>query len=368
MSEEQGNERKTIAFFIRLLLNVNIISGFIVFLSVIVLCVILHIARDVFIPFVVAWFIVQVVRPIYRIGNKLHLHSYLNLIVVFIILIGLTALFVRFIGVQVKAFNEVYRRYSSVLIERYTAFMALLNITPEMFSGFDLSSVEILSFIKDSAFYITGFLVSLVNKIFMTTFFLMFMLIEAPYTERKIKKAFHGATGNRIRIILGTISDQISYYMLNQTLISLVTAFFVWLVLFLLGVELAAGWAVLAFMLNFIPNVGSIIATILPVVMAFIQYSTLLEPVLVLVVLGLLTAIQMIIGNIIGPKILSDSLELSSTVILVSLLFWTMILGIPGAFLSVPIASVIKIICENVQSLHPVAVFMSNGNSIILEE
>ena len=365
MSEEQGNERKTIAFFIRLLLNVNIISGFIVFLSVIVLCVILHIARDVFIPFVVAWFIVQVVRPIYRIGNKLHLHSYLNLIVVFIILIGLTALFVRFIGVQVKAFNEVYRRYSSVLIERYTAFMALLNITPEMFSGFDLSNAGILNFIKDSAFYVTDFLVSFVHKIFMITFFLMFMLIEAPYTERKIKKAFHGATGNRIRIILGTISDQISYYMLNQTLISLVTAFFVWLVLFFLGVELAAGWAVLAFMLNFIPNVGSIIATILPVVMAFIQYSTLLEPMLVL---GLLTAIQMIIGNIIGPKILSDSLELSSTVILVSLLFWTMILGIPGAFLSVPIASVIKIICENVQSLHPVAVFMSNGNSIILEE
>ncbi len=365
MSEEQGNERKTIAFFIRLLLNVNIISGFIVFLSVIVLCVILHIARDVFIPFVVAWFIVQVVRPIYRIGNKLHLHPYLNLIVVFIILIGLSALFVRFIGVQLKAFNEVYRRYASVLIERYTAFMALLNITPEMFSGFDLSNAGILNFIKDSAFYVTDFLVSFVHKIFMTTFFLMFMLIEAPYTERKIKKAFHGATGSRVRIILGTISDQISYYMLNQTLISLVTAFFVWIVLFFLGVELAVGWAVLAFMLNFIPNVGSIIATILPVVMAFIQYSTLLEPVLVL---GLLTAIQMIIGNIIGPKILSDSLELSSTVILISLLFWTMIWGIPGAFLSVPIASVIKIICENVQSLHPVSVFMSNGNSIVLEE
>ena len=365
MQEEKVSKGNSLGYLANLMLNVNIIYGFMAFLSFVVLCIILHVARDVFIPLVISWFIIQIIRPITRVGNKLHLHSYIVLIIVFIMLIGLTILFVRFLGVQVKAFNEVYRRYASVLTERYTVFMNFFNITPDMFSAFDLKNSEILNFIKDSAFYVTGFLISLSNKIFMTIFFLMFMLVEAPYTERKINKAFQGNTGSKIRTIFNTISEQVSYYMLNQTLISLITAFFVWLVLYFMKVELAPGWAIFAFMLNFIPNVGSIIATILPVIMAFVQYSTPLEPMLVL---GLLTAVQMVIGNIIGPKILSDSLGVSSTVILLSLLFWTMIWGIPGAFLSVPIASIIKIICENIPSLKPISVLMSNGASVILQE
>lgn len=363
MEEGQGNPRKLLSYIARLLLNANLLSGFIAFMSVIAICIILHIAKDVFIPLVIAWFIIQIVRPITHIGNKLHLHPYLNLIFVFVVLIGVSVLFVRFIGGQVSAFNQVYSRYASVFAERYTAFMNLLNInlTSDTFSAFDFGNFNVLNFIKDSALYVTGVLISLVNKIFMTVFFLMFMLVEAPYTERKISKAFHGKTGNRVMIVFNAISEQVSYYMLNQALISLITAFCVWLVLMFMKVELSSGWAVLAFMLNFIPNVGSIIATILPVIMAFVQYSTLLEP---MIVLGLLTAIQMLIGNIIGPKILSDSLGVSSTVILLSLLFWTMIWGVPGAFLSVPIASIIKIVCENIPSLRPIAVLMSNGISI----
>ena len=99
--------------------------------------------------------------------------------------------------------------------------------------------------------------------------------------------------------------------------------------------------------------------------MAVIQFATFFEPLIVLV---LLTVIQMVIGNIIGPKILSDSLGVSSVVILLSLLFWSMIWGIPGAFLSVPIASIIKIVCENITPLNPIAVLMSNGSSITSDE
>ena len=84
--------------------------------------------------------------------------------------------------------------------------------------------------------------------------------------------------------------------------------------------------------------------------------------------LVLLTVIQMVTGNIIGPKILSDSLGVSSVVILLSLLFWTMIWGLPGAFLSVPIASILKITCENITPLNSIAVLMSDGAEVIPEE
>ena len=342
------------------LINVNITAALMAFLSIVVLCLILHIAKNVFIPLVVAWSILQILRPVNRFGNKLHLHPYLNLMLTFIVLIIVAFLGVRFMASQATSFNDVYNRYAVTLNERYNSFLALLNITPEMIKAMNWTSIG-FDFLKSGTGYLVSLIVELTDKLFMTIFFLMFLLIEAPYTERKINKAFRGKTSNKIKDILKSISDQVSYYMINQTLLSLTTAFFVWGALAIMNVELSRGWAMLAFFLNFIPNIGSIIATILPVLMAFIQFPTIIEP---LIVLAMLTTIQMIIGNIIGPKILSESLGVSSVVILLSLLFWTMIWGIPGAFLSVPIASIIKIICENVPQLYFISVLMGNGASI----
>lgn len=352
MSKLKNNLR-----ILNLLINVNITAALVAFLSIVVLCLILHIAKNVFIPLVVAWFILQILRPVNRLGDKLHLHPYLNLMFTFIILIFVAVLGVRFLASQAASLNDVYNRYALTLTERYNSFWTLLNITPEMINAMNLTSIGV-DFLKSGTGYLVSLIVDLTDKFFMTIFFLMFLLIEAPYTERKINKAFRGKTSNKIKVILKSISSQVSYYMINQTLLSLATAFFVWVVLAVMNVELSRSWALLAFFLNFIPNIGSIIATILPVLMAFLQFSTLLEP---LIVLAMLTAIQMTIGNIIGPKILSESLGVSSVVILLSLLFWTMIWGIPGAFLSVPIASIIKIICENVPQLYFVSVLMGNG-------
>ena len=130
----------------------------------------------------------------------------------------------------------------------------------------------------------------------------------------------------------------------------------------LFDVQLAAGWGVLTFLLNFIPTVGSIIATIPPVVMAIIQFSPgLFKPAMVLFSLA---AIQITIGNIITPKVVGDRLGVSPVVILLSLLLWGMIWGIPGALLSTPIISIIKIVCENIPSLHSIAVLIGSGESV----
>ncbi|MBQ6434950.1 MAG: AI-2E family transporter, partial [Synergistaceae bacterium] len=106
----------------------------------------------------------------------------------------------------------------------------------------------------------------------------------------------------------------------------------------------------------------SIIATIPPVVMSIIQFSPgLFKPFLVLLSL---TAIQITIGNIITPKVVGDRLGVSPVVILLSLLLWGMIWGIPGALLSTPIISIIKIICENIPALQSIAVLIGSGESV----
>lgn len=351
MSKSRNNLR-----VLKLLANVNITTAMIAILLVMGICIILHIARNIFIPLVVGWFIMQMLKPVNHLGNKLHIHPLFNLILSFLALILAAFIGGRFIGSLAADFNNVYTRYSLNLHERYKNLLELMNIPPEMISDMNWTTIG-FDFIKSSTGYILSFIIDLSSKFFTTIFFLMFMLVEAPYTERKIDAAFRGETGGKIKGILKAISSQVSSYIINQTLLSFLTALFVWIVLKAMDVELAKGWAVLTFFLNFIPNAGSIIATILPVSMALIQFPTHFEP---LVVLIMITAIQLVIGNIIGPKILSDRLGVSSVVILLSLLFWGMIWGVAGAFLSAPIASIIKIICENIPQLKPLAIMMGN--------
>ena len=151
-----------------------------------------------------------------------------------------------------------------------------------------------------------------------------------------------------------SISSQIGKYLALQFFISLATGLCVWLALIILGVDFPVTWGALAFFLNFIPTVGSIAASIPPILVALVQFPSFWPAVFTLIVL---LVIQMTIGNIISPKIMGDRLHLSPMVVLVSLVFWGWLWGL-WALCSVPIASAIKIVCENIEALRPISVMM----------
>ncbi len=326
------------------------------FLSAIAMCTVLHIASNVFIPLVIAWFILQMLRPVIKIGKTLRLNAWLNVALVFSILTCIGLIGFKFIAAQVVEFGNVYAVYSDKLIQWFSSLMEALSVPPETVKNFNWMGI-----LRDNAKNISSLIIAISSKFVMTFVFLMFMLVEAPYLNEKIEKAF-GKNSERIKKILTTISEQVSRYLGTLTLISLATGVCAWLVLTILDVRLAAGWGVLTFLLNFIPTVGSIIATIPPVIMAIIQFSPgLFKPFLVLM---LLAAIQITIGNIITPKVVGDRLGVSPVVILLSLLLWGMIWGIPGALLSTPIISIIKIVCENIPALHSLAVLMGSGDAV----
>ena len=326
------------------------------FLSAVTLCFVLNIASNVFIPLVIAWFILQMLRPVTKLGNVLRFNAWLNVILVFAILTGAGLAGFKFIAAQVVEFGHVYTEYSDKLIDWAVNLMQTLSVPPEAVKNFDWFAI-----LRSNASNISSVIIALSSKFVMTFVFLMFMMIEAPFLNDKINKAF-GKNSERVRKILSTISEQVSQYLGTLALISFVTGVCAWLVLTVMGVRLAAGWGVLTFLLNFIPTVGSIIATIPPVVMAIIQFSPgLFRPFVVLVAL---TAIQLTIGNIITPKVMGDKLGVSPVMILLSLLLWGMIWGIPGALLSTPIISIIKIVCENIPVLHPIAVLIGSGESV----
>lgn len=337
-------------------MNIKVLLALVGLLAAIAMCMVLTLASGVFIPLVIAWFMLQVFRPVIDLGRKIRLPQILNVILVFAVFFSLCYIGIYFCTSQIVEFNRAFTTYYSKLNDMTLDVMKALNIPPESIPRISWMDIlgRYLRNISEVAF-------TLSSKFVLTLVFLMFMLLEAPFLNDKIDRAFSGRSATRIKKIMSTVSDQISRYLGTLTLISLATGACAWLALALIGVELAAGWGVLTFLLNYIPTVGSIIATIPPVLMAMLQFSPgYIKPLIVLAALG---AIQITIGNVITPKVVGDRLGLSPVVILLSLLLWGLIWGIPGALLSVPIASIIKIICENIPSLRPIAVMMGSGGA-----
>jgi AI-2 transport protein TqsA len=122
------------------------------------------------------------------------------------------------------------------------------------------------------------------------------------------------------------------------------------------SVKQAFMFALFAFLLNFIPSVGSILAVLLPIPVLFLQFG--MSPTF-FVVVGLLSAIEFVIGNLIEPRFLGEGMDLHPAAVVASLIFWTLIWGIPGAFLSVPITASIKIVLSNIKYTQSVAEFLA---------
>ena len=172
----------------------------------------------------------------------------------------------------------------------------------------------------------------------------------------KINVSFSKSTSQKFLSMYTNIIDQVHKYLGVKTLISFVTSLIVMGILLLFGVDFVLVWGILTFLFNFIPNIGSFIATILPATFTLIQFD---NPFIALWVAVCLLVIQFVLGNIIEPKIMGDSVNLSTVVILFALLFWGFVWGIPGMFLAVPMTAILKIVFENIEGLKPVAILMS---------
>ncbi len=159
-------------------------------------------------------------------------------------------------------------------------------------------------------------------------------------------------TNPAIKEMLATVS----VYLSVKLMASIITGILVAIVLFGFQVKLALVFALFAFLLNFIPSVGSITAVLLPVPILFLQFG--LSPKF-FVVLGLLSAIEFIIGNLLEPRFLGEGMDLHPAAVIGSLVFWTLVWGAPGAFLSVPITGSIKIILSKIKHTRPVAEFLA---------
>ncbi|MBB5721571.1 putative PurR-regulated permease PerM [Loktanella ponticola] len=160
----------------------------------------------------------------------------------------------------------------------------------------------------------------------------------------------------RISKIVSSIIWKVNYYLWVKTVVSALTGLMTYALAVSFDIELAVAIGLITFILNFIPNVGSIIATGMVALIAHIQLH---DPALTVVIVSIAGGIQFINGNIIDPMMMGRALRLSSFGIIISLAFWGAVWGIPGMFLSVPIMVMLLVVCSHVPALRPLAILLS---------
>lgn len=163
-------------------------------------------------------------------------------------------------------------------------------------------------------------------------------------------------TGQAHGGMLGDVERRIKGYVTTKTYVSAITGVLVGLCLSVLGVEMAVVFGLFAFLMNFIPSVGSIFSTLLPLPIVLMgDYSTTTA----VLAIALPGAIQFTIGNVLEPKMLGDSMDLHPVTILLALIFWGMIWGPVGALLATPLTAVLRVLLERVELTRPVAEAMA---------
>ncbi len=297
-------------------------------------------ASEIVVPFLLSLFLAIILIPSYNYLNRKNLPHILSLIIVMGVFVILISLVGKLIGSSAVEFNTKLDFYTQQLNSYFIAFVNFMSKI-----GVDISSQELSALVhpKQIMSFSGTVLASLTNMFsngFVVLFTVIFMLLESDNFTKKLSDF---KTDQEQVSHLEEITGKIKEYMVLKTLISALTGIIIWIGLLIIGTDYAFLWAVIAFLFNFIPNIGSIIAAVPVVLLTLIQLGSLSA----VAVAIMYTAINIIIGSIVEPKVMGNGLGLSPLVVFLSLIFWGWLLGIVGMFLSIPLTIMLKIILDS---------------------
>ena len=330
---------------------------FIVMASVVVVLAGIKSASEIVVPFLLSLFLAIVLSPSYNFFRKKGLPDSLSLTLVISLFVIFLALVVKLLGSSAQDFSSNIDFYEQQLL---VYFHSLESFSTGL--GVELPINELSGAInsKQIMLFATGILQgmgSMFTNGFVILFTLIFMLLESNHFIEKISYA-DGI--NKSIEHIKEISSKIKEYMVLKALISLFTGFIIWLALAVIGTDYAFLWAVLAFLLNFIPNIGSIIAAVPAVLLTLVQLGSLSAVIAAVVYI----VVNIVIGSIVEPKVMGRGLGLSTLVVFLSLLFWGWLLGAVGMLLSIPLTIMAKIALDANENTKWIAVLLGTGEQI----
>lgn len=342
-------------------------------LIAVLLVLIMMNSRTILIPIVIAFGVWLVINDVTDLIHRIKIGGYqmprslamtIGLLIMLFLALRLTGVFAGNINTfmeQLPVYTENLRR----LLEQipHSVWSGLLGLKANRSSDI-LEQLFALATNYFSAYVSTvaASAASIATNIIYVTIYVIFLLFEQGTFTTKVKNMFSKPDEQQeFQSIIKSIHKQVQTYITVKTGVSLVTGAVSLVIMLLFGLNHAFVWAILIFILNFIPNIGSIIAVIFPVIMGVLQFGSFS---IVSSLFVVLTLVQVIVGNFIEPKMMGDQLNISPFVVLISLSVFGAIWGIIGMFLSVPLTVILMIIFSHFDSTRALAVLLSRDGMV----
>ncbi|HPE76330.1 MAG TPA: AI-2E family transporter [Draconibacterium sp.] len=333
-----------------------------VLLVLITTVVVLIFAQSIIIPFILAvlfWYLIRVIKLIMTKAKLIaRLPEWMLTIISSIFLLSILLMIINIITNNIQQLSDTLPVYLA----------NINNITTGLNNQFNFDfNLAFRNFAKNLEFagIFTGILTALTgifSNAVTISLYLLFLILEEKMFPAKFKAMYASKSEyEKVKNIIGKIDKSIINYIALKTVISLITGVLSYFTLLFIGVDAPAFWAFLIFILNFIPNIGSLIATGFPAIFALLQFGEFKQGILVLTFVG---SIQLVVGNFIEPRIMGNSLNISPLVVIITLVIWGVMWGITGMLLSVPITVILIIIMAEFPSTRRFAVLLSQDGKL----
>ncbi len=312
-------------------------DGVLTLAGIAVLMALLRASSDIVAPFLLSLFIAIIAASPVDWLKQRGLSTALSAVIVVLVMVVVLVLIASMLGSTATQFNEALPGYQARINELSNEVSTWLAA-----KGINVDEKGILNAIDPAAVMgatnqlVAGIGGTLSNAL-LIMFTVMFMLLEVSGFPRKLA-AMGGNSGEAALRQIAEIIQGVNRYVAAKALVSLVTGVLVWIGLELVDLDFAPLWGFIAFALNFVPNIGSVLAAVPAVLLAMLQ----LDPTAVLVVIGIYLVVNTVIGNIFEPTIMGQRVGLSVLTVFLSLVFWGWMFGAVGMLLSVPLTMVVK--------------------------
>ncbi len=324
--------------------------------AIVIILAAVQAAEAIVTPFLISLFIAAISAPGMLWLTRQGIPQAVALGIMMVIIIGLATLLSGLMGSSLDGFSKNLPQYQARLQDITAQILDWLAAR-----GYEVDMDKARSMLDLSA--AMGFVGSAFNRLlgtlanaFLIFLTVAFILLELPSFSHKIQSISHDPT--RSLANLGRFSITLNRYLVIKSAMSLATGAAVALALYIFGVDYPLLWGIVAFLLNFVPNIGSVIAAVPAVLMALVQYGFASAGWVALAYI----VVNSVFGNVIEPKLMGRSLGLSTLVVFISLVFWGWLLGPVGMFLSVPLTMTLKIAFESSDETRWMAVLLGAEN------
>lgn len=327
--------------------NIRATNILVVLAALVIVIAGLKLAKDILVPFILATFFAIILAAPMGWLQKKGLNQSLSLIGVMLFSLLLMSLIFITVGSSFEQFQEqlpIYEQKFSGLSSKLTNYLNIKAVdTQSLFNP----SKAVGFFSK----FLSG-VSTIFSQTFLIIFIVIFMLLEISSIDKKLN-----AISGESKVIASQVVSSIRSYLAIKSIFCLATGVAIWLLAWVLGVPFPAVWGLLAGLLNYIPNIGSILAAVPAVIVALLHGG--IQDAAIFAV-GII-AVNMVFGNVLEPRYMGKGLGLSVLVVFLSLTFWGWVFGPMGMLLSVPLTMTLKLLLDSKKETQYLAALLSSG-------